>query len=331
MLQKRATSRSEPAKGASHACPFAHRDRPQQVAFANRSSLYRVTAEPDAKLRAQVPGVTGSSFIARPPWWLSFPLLTPRIWSRSGWASACRPAGTDRDFLARQRSGAGRLAVDARVDGGPRSLPRGLSCMPALNWPPARLHPGAGLPGHRPWRSHARRQPIRTAPGAQSFVDLDRRGLFALTGWMTLVAAPLSAVAAAGIHHHDTRRRLHQGRGPLVVRRGRRRTRRRPALLTAPCLVNWWSVRSAAAIEGAAGLSAAVLLGVASFATPPIRIAGPGGSCAASVRCWSFSDGAWSGRRRTRHAVVERVTVWFSGQHLGPFAPSSPTSCLRCC
>ena len=76
LLQKRATSRSEPAEGASHACPFCAPRRAHQVAGANRSSLYRVTTEADAKLRAQVPSVTSSSALARPPWWLSLPVLT---------------------------------------------------------------------------------------------------------------------------------------------------------------------------------------------------------------------------------------------------------------
>jgi integral membrane sensor domain MASE1 len=42
---------------------------------------------------------------------------------------------------------------------------------------------------------------LRTT-GRTSLVELDRRGLVALTGWMTLVAAPLSAVAASAVHHY---------------------------------------------------------------------------------------------------------------------------------
>ena len=168
---------------------------------------------------------------------------------------------------------------------------------------------------------------IRRTTRHESLAELDRRGLLALTGWMTLVAAPLSAVAAAALHHQMLGGdflgvALHwwsaEVVGELVVT---------PALLTASSLAKWW-VRAGLArrIEGGVGLSVVLLVGVATFAETPAEygplalaaLALPGPVLA--VLGWRVGPGAVA----LATLLLSGVTVWFSGQQRGPFALFEP-------
>ena len=130
---------------------------------------------------------------------------------------------------------------------------------------------------------------LRTT-GRTSLVELDRRGLVAMTGWMTLVAAPLSAVAASAVHHYMIGTDFIKVAvlwwsaevvGELVVA---------PALLTAPALVHWWSrANRSRRIEGAVGLAATVLFGVATFAMPAQYGSLGQRLLRCRVLCWSYS------------------------------------------
>ena len=110
---------------------------------------------------------------------------------------------------------------------------------------------------------------------------------------MTLVAAPLSAVAASAVHHYMLGTDFIKVAvlwwsaevvGELVVA---------PALLTAPSLVNWWSrANRRRRIEGAVGLAATVLFGVATFAMPANTDRWAWRLFRCRVLCWSSSGRA---------------------------------------
>jgi len=166
---------------------------------------------------------------------------------------------------------------------------------------------------------------LRTT-GRTTLVELDRRGLIALTGWMTLVAAPLSAVTASAVHHYMVGTDFIKVAvlwwsaevvGELVVA---------PALLTAPALVHWWSrANRSRRIEGAVGLAATVLFGVATFAMPAQY--GSLGLAALALPCpllVVLGSRMGPGAVGLATLLLSAVTVWFSGQHLGPFAAFEP-------
>jgi PAS domain S-box-containing protein len=194
-------------------------------------------------------------------------------------------------------------------------LAAGLNVIPALAYPAIALGEvtlGASL--------------TLRSTGRDRFEDLDRRGLLALTGWMTLVAAPLSALAASAIHE-----RILGGDfvkvavlwwsaevvGELVVA---------PALLTLPALASWWLRASRnRRIELVGGLAVTVLVGIATFAMPAeygslglAALALP--SPLLAMLGWRTGPGAVA----LATLLLGGVTVWFSGQHLGPFAAFEP-------
>ena len=191
----------------------------------------------------------------------------------------------------------------------------GLHILPALAYPAialAEVTLGASL--------------IRRTTRHESLADLDRRGLFALTGWMTLVAAPLSAVAAAAIHQQILGGDFFRVTvlwwsaevvGELVVA---------PALLTASSLAKWWARAGLARrIEGVTELVVVVLVGIATFAIPaeygPLALAAlalPGPVLA--ILGWRVGPGAVA----LATLLLSGVTVWFSGQHRGPFSLFEP-------
>ena len=99
-----------------------------------------------------------------------------------------------------------------------------------------------------------------------------------------------------------------------------------PALLTAPALAHWWSrANRSRRFEGAVGVLATVLVGVATFAMPAEY--GSLGLAALSlpfpllaILGWRIGPGAVG----LATLLLSAVTVWFSGQHLGPFAAFEP-------
>ena len=240
--------------------------------------------KPDAKLPRWSRAVPGSSLTDRSPWWLSLSLITTAylvavwvglrlvvrpeaiaiFWPASGPALGAL-------LLMPTRRWPALLAAWFVVHAG-AELALGLNVILAFAYPAialAEVTLGASL--------------IRRTTRHESLAELNRRGLLALTGWMTLVAAPLSAVAAAALHHQMLGDdflgvALHwwsaEVVGELVVA---------PALLTASSLAKWWvHAGLARRIEGGVGT------GRSSFSSalrrlrrPPIRTAGPGGPRAA--------------------------------------------------
>jgi integral membrane sensor domain MASE1 len=148
------------------------------------------------------PGVPGSSLTDRSPWWLSLSLITlaylVAVWV--GLRLVVRPEGIAIFWPASGLALGALLLVPTRrwppllaawfvVHAG-AELAVGLHVIPALAYPAialAEVTLGASL--------------IRRTTPHESLAEFDRRGLVALTGWMTLVAAPLSAVTAAAMHH----------------------------------------------------------------------------------------------------------------------------------
>jgi PAS domain S-box-containing protein len=276
---------------------------------------------------ALVPRVPSLSPPLRSPWWLSLPVLAAAylgavllglrlvvepekiavFWPASGLALGVLLAVPQRRWPS--------IVAAWFVAHAAAELAAGLHIVPALAYPAIALGEvtlGASL--------------TKRLAGRDSFVELDRRGLVALTASMTLVAAPLSAVAAAVIHHYVLGGDLIKVTvlwwsaevvGELVVA---------PVLLTASSFVSWWSrANRARRIEGIAGVAATVLIGVATFAVPAEY--GSLGLAALALPCpllmilgWRMGPGAVA----LTTLLLSGVTVWFSGQHLGPFAAFEP-------
>jgi len=275
---------------------------------------------------AKLPGEyfrVSSSRASRTEWWLSLPVLTAAylaaVWIGFGllvqpenfaafWPAAGFALGVL--LLVPTRRWAS-LLVAWFLAHALSEMIAGFAIIPAISFPTiglAEVTIGAAL--------------IRRTGMREPRAPFDRRALLTMVGWMALVAAPLSATAAAAVQVAA----LDVGflnawvlwwsaelLGELVVA---------PAVLLLPSLVAWW--RSAAPerrLEGLAIVMAIALVTIAIFAMP----IGYGALAIAALALpypmlvitgWRIGPGGVA----LATAALSFVVVWQSGHQLGPFS-----------